>query len=199
MAILRTEWACAVKESDNPEYVARWHIIEPAFTAHQKGYYASSIRTLAPEVEGIASHVVVRNTLNGIRNKKEGLHLGATESVILRMLTVAGKIPELDKNGDLTHWLRMKSLVRYVEDIFCKRVDFEGQYNRIRSTSELNRHGISHGIQLGAFTHMNSLRLFLLLDAIHLYPSGVYRNGGNGLGLPSKKTAKQSTTEIICR
>ena len=167
---------------DNPLYAQRWQsILFPAFNAHCRGEYGLSISALAPLVEGFASHVVYKNKLVPAKKPKRGqLGLGATESVILRTLKVAGDEASLESDTtEVEHWLRVKSAIAFVEDIFCQSLAFEDDYERIhRIDRQPHRHGLLHGIQANAGTALNSLRLFLLLDTMHGLLQAYHARGG---------------------
>jgi hypothetical protein len=156
---------------DNPEYARRWSsILFPAFQAHTRGEYGLSINALAPLVEGIASHIVEKNVLRPAQKPRRGqLGLGSTKSVILRALRAAGDEVNLESDTtDLTHWVRVKSVLAYIEDVFCEDIEFERDYDYLHQDDrEMHRHGLLHGIQTNAMRALNSLRLFLLLDTMH--------------------------------
>ena len=140
-----------------------------------------SIKALAPLIEGISSHVVKKNMLLPSKKPRRGLlGLGSTEDVIIRTLKIAGDEANLENDTtDIAHWVRVKSALAYVEEIFCKPLDFESDYDRIHlSNRRLNRHGLLHGVQINAFMAQNSLRLFLLLDTMHGLLQGYIANGG---------------------
>ncbi len=167
---------------DNPEYARRWRqIVLPAFQAHTRGDYGLSISALVPLVEGISGHIVKKNMLLPTKKPKKGLlGLGSTESVILRTLKIAGDEDNLESDTtDLTHWVRVKSVLGYIEDVFCKPLEFEVDYDLIHlGNRQLHRHGLSHGIQINAMTALNSLRLFLLLDTMHSLLQTYIARGG---------------------
>lgn len=167
---------------DNPEYERRWSsILLPAFQAHARGDYGLSISALAPLVEGISSHVVEKNVLLPLQRPRRGqLGLGSTKSVILRTLSTAGnEVNEDSETTDLTHWVRLKAALAYVEDIFCEELEFERDYDYLHSQDcEMHRHGLLHGIQTNAMTAFNSLRLFLLLDTMHYLLHTYLMKGG---------------------
>lgn len=156
---------------DNPLYARIWRdYLLPAFRAHVRGEYGLSISALAPRVEGISSHVVKKNMILPQVPSREGvLGLGSPKSVILRALNTAGDEANLESDAtDIAHWMRVKSAVVYVEDIFCKKLNFERDYDFIHQRDhQVNRHAQVHGIQIHAATALNSLRLFLLLDTMY--------------------------------
>ena len=175
-------WQAVERWQDNPEYARRWSsILCPAFQAHVRGEYGLSISALAPLVEGIASHVVTKNLLFPARPPRRGrLGLGSTRSVILRTLSVAGDEVHMDNDTtDLMHWVRLKSALAYVEDVFCEELEFERDYDYLhRQDHEMRRHGLLHGIQISVMTALNSLRLFLLLDTMYGLFQTYLTNGG---------------------
>lgn len=167
---------------DNPQYARRWQdILRPALDAHRRGEYGLSISALAPLVEGISSHVVKKNTLLPAQKPRRGqLGLGSTESVILRTISTAGDEVNLESDTtDVAHWLRVKSVIRYVEDVFCEHLEFENDYDYIHLRDHRpHRHGLLHGYQISAMTALNSLRLFLLLDSMHGLLQNYIARGG---------------------
>jgi hypothetical protein len=93
---------------------------------------------------------------------------------------VAGDKVNVDNDAtDLTHWVRLKSALAYVEDVFCEELEFERDYDCLhRQDHEMHRHGLLHGIQTSVMTALNSLRLFLLLDTMYgLFQTYLTRGG----------------------
>jgi hypothetical protein len=163
---------------DNPEFCARWRYYEEAFKAHVQGLYSSSIRGLMPEIEGIASRFVYVNAIK-MKPNRPGLDLKKTASVVDRMLNVAADVANLDTQAtEMEHWIRVKSLKQFLENVFYENLDFEQNFDEVRNRRKLSRHGSLHGIQIGSVMAMNSLRLFLLLDTIHYILQVFTANGG---------------------
>jgi hypothetical protein len=163
---------------DTPEFCARWRFYEEAFKAHVQRLYSSSIRGLIPEIEGIAGRFVYVNGIK-VSPNRSGLDLKKTASVVDRMLNVAADIANLDTQAtDMEHWIRVKSLKQYLENIFYENLAFEQNFDEVRNRRKLSRHGSSHGIQIGSIMAMNSLRLFLLLDTIHYILQAYITKGG---------------------
>lgn len=158
---------------ENSVYARLWRVyLEPALRAHMNKDYGLSISTLTPRVEGISSYVVQRNDLRPhvVKNPRRGhLDLGDTKSVILRALNAIGDTRNLDQSHvSMSDWVRIKSAIGYIEDVFCKHLAFEQDYEHISDHERLmNRHGVSHGIQINVITPFNSLRMFLLLDTMY--------------------------------
>lgn len=171
------------KWQDNPEFARRWHdYLYPAFEAHMAGRYGLSISALLPMVEGISSHIVKENNLKPpFKPRKGTLGLGSTRSVIERALAKAGDVENLEHDAvDLSHWVRVKSALAFAKDDFCVELDFEKDYDFIHQRSrKLTRHGLLHGIQTGASTAFNSLRLFLLLDTMFYLLQHYAEHGGH--------------------
>lgn len=154
----------------NSEYAKRWSHILAALDSHIRGIYVASMRTLAPEIEGIAMQVVKQNSLKETSGSKKGkLNLGATRSTILRALQKVGDEALITSSSmDITLWVRLESILAFIKEDFCNTLDFEADYDRIRKGKyRLNRHSLLHGIQVEGFSALNSLRLFIILDTIH--------------------------------
>jgi len=151
---------------DDPEYAARRPIIEQALEAHRLKLYAVSIPALLAQVEGIANDFVHRNALMTVDGKM--LKLGKSGQVVQRTLEVTGCVDNVDVDSmDIIQWVMAEAVILYVENVSYENVDFASRYAELRKQRELNRHGTLHGIQINYYSAMNSLRCFLLLDALY--------------------------------
>lgn len=166
---------------DNPEFARRQPIIWQAFQSHSRKEYISSMRVLAPEIEGISKQLLIQNTPLKSPEAKQGL-----SQLHSPKLTIVGALHEaIDKayintsDADIVSWVRFKSTVEFAEEEFIKKVNFSSEYNSLRRGKySRNRHGNLHGMQLNGFTAANSLRLFMMLDAMYeIFQSYILRGG----------------------
>lgn len=166
---------------DNPEFTRRRDIIWAAFKNHKRKDYISSIKVLAPEIEGISKQVLIQNTPLKSPEGKAGLAQFHSPK-----LTVIGAIHEVvdqiqidSPKLDIISWVSFKSTVAFAENEFMKKIDFNAHYNDIRNGQyPHNRHGIAHGLQLAGYSAPNSLRLFMMLDAMYELFQNYILNGG---------------------
>ena len=144
--------------SDNKFFYDRMSIIENALKAHISEDYVLSIPTLLPAIEGVL------NEIAGIRrgNSKiselakeifsddyyEGMR-AASKDIIIEFISGSefyGSIPN--------EFFTLEEFPRWVKK------------NGYTETQILNRHAILHGIHINYASVENSLRAFLLLDAL---------------------------------
>jgi len=151
---------------DDPDFAARRPIFEQGLIVHQQKIYAASIPMLLAQVEGIANDFVHNNAVLTVDGHK--LKLGKSGQVVLRTLEVTGGIDNVDIDGvDIIQSAMAEAVIQYVQNVSYENIDFASQYAELRRRRALNRHGILHGIQINYYSAMNSLRCFLLLDALY--------------------------------
>ncbi len=164
----------------DPEFAARRKIIKRALQNHKLRWYETSIPALLAQLEGIASEFVHRSGYTLKTATGRTLELGKSTSVVQRTLEVMGGIDNMDIEAmDITHLVMVKASVQYIQNVSYKRTEFQTQYAELREQQELSRHGVLHGIQINYSSPMNSLRCFLLLDALYgvrRYYEGLYGN-----------------------
>ncbi len=135
---------------ENPLFTPRMRIFQDALEAHIAGKYTLSVPSLLPQAEGIAARVAGR--------------LPGKDSKAL-FETVGEKMPDF-----LSHLMK-EALLSYITDTAYSYVNFGefAEWLERRGVSEkeiLHRHAILHGVQTGYDSEENSLRAFLLLDAL---------------------------------
>jgi len=134
----------------NPLFAPRMHIFQDALDAHIAGKYTLSIPALLPQVEGIASQVV-------------GRFPGKSQEVIRQAVG--------ESHHKIFATVAEEALLLYITEVAYARVDFS-QFTRWLEQKELaeeqvlHRHAILHGVQINYDSEENSLRAFLLLDAL---------------------------------
>ena len=149
---------------DDPEYRARRPHIEEALHAHCLGMYIASISTLMPFPEGITSDEAYQSGL--VAPDGSPLKLGKTKRIIKSSIERAAS-SQSNSMTELKRDVMVKSLTSYINQIAFEDFDFAAVYEQLRQRKTLNRHGILHGLQLNYHSYMNSLRCFLLLDALY--------------------------------
>ena len=143
------------KESDL--FLSRMQIIEDAMEAHVNGKYTLSIPTLLPQVEGVLSSITGESAghpnqmfKDTILNKYPDYFYYISKNILLRLATspmlYGGITSEFFTPEKYPDWVIKKG---QLED------------------RPLNRHAILHGIQINYSSKENSLRAFLLLDALY--------------------------------
>lgn len=133
-----------------PRFKSRMTIIHDARDAHLQGKYTLSIPAVLPLVEGIASEIV---------NQQPG-----HPNPILREAIET-------RHTDLFQVIARDALLDYVMNRTYRFVRFNEfadwlQQNGLNQQQVLHRAGILHGIQTDYASEENSLRVFLLLDAL---------------------------------
>lgn len=152
---------------DNSFFRPRMGIIYDALETHINGKYTLSIPTLLPHIEGIARRIVETYNLPERSKLKDPLicrevHCGK-KGAITWPSAIFGEVAI----GDFTGWIAAESLLYFLEGtLYISQGDFQKNLDRLERESRLNRHSILHGIQIKYATPMNSLRCFLVLDAL---------------------------------
>lgn len=133
--------------SDNPFFGPRMHIIRDALEAHINGKYNLSIPTLLPQAEGIAGDYCKARKIEitGKERSKGGV-----------------KIKKAIESKIGPDRLATETLLWTIENSAYESTD------KIKDPfkKKLNRHGILHGQYKNYGYCSNSLRCFLLLDAL---------------------------------
>jgi hypothetical protein len=147
---------------DDPEYAARRHIFAQALQGHRAKLYALTIPTLLAQVEGIASDFIYGSTVGSTPK------LGKSGQVVQHAIQVAGTAGISDPdNSEVLHVVLVEAVIQHVQNVSFESTDFTAQYADLRKRQALNRHSTLHGIQINYSRGMNSLRCFLLLDALY--------------------------------
>ena len=149
---------------DDTEYAARRHIIEDALKAHCERRSTLTVPTLLIQAEGIARDFVRGNIYAPLPAKGSGKAPHVVERAVEAARIAAQQMP----NGlDIVDMVLVDAVLDYVQTVAFENSDFGTQYEEIRKRRRMNRHGIAHGIQINYHSAMNSLRAFLLLDALY--------------------------------
>lgn len=148
---------------DDPEYAARRHIFAQALQGHRAKLYALTIPTLLAQVEGIAGDFIHDSPASAPAPR-----LGKSSQIVRHAIEVAGNAGITDPdNAEVLHVVLVEAVIEHVQQVSFESTDFAAQYADIRKRRALNRHGTLHGIQINYPSAMNSLRCFLLLDALY--------------------------------
>ena len=149
---------------DDTEFAARRHIIEDALKDHCERRYTLTVPTLLIQAEGIARDFVRGNVYAPLPAK------GSSKAphVVARSVEAARIAVQQMPNGlDIVDMVLVDAVLDYVQTVAFSNTDFGTQYEELRNRRRMNRHGIAHGIQINYHSAMNSLRAFLLLDALY--------------------------------
>jgi hypothetical protein len=133
----------------NPYFSSRMRIFEQALEAHIKGNYALTMPTLFAQAEGIASEYVHRNGLPA--------RLGKTQEVITEAI---------ENSFTFSEMAIVDTLLAYVINSGYTYTDFTVEITKKKRAT--TRHTVLHGIQPNYHSQTNSLRAFLLLDALSI-------------------------------
>lgn len=151
---------------DDSEFAARQSIIEQALTAHRQKMYALTIPALLAQCEGIAGDFV--RSYVAPPGGKTAPSLGKSGQIVRHAIEAAGSAGIIDPDdADILHMVLIEAVLAHVQTVAFETANFSAEYARIRKRRDLNRHGTLHGIQINYATAMNSLRCFLLLDALY--------------------------------
>ncbi len=131
----------------NPLFVPRMKIIRDALDSHINGKYTLSVPTLLAQVEGIVNDFVVCMNLSLKPHKSEHLKEAIVHSPVV----------------NLSALLTFEGLLEIFEKVYESR-DFAKV--PLKKRGLFNRHTVLHGRQVGYDTQINSLRAFLILDAL---------------------------------
>lgn len=135
----------------HPLFSSRMHIIDDALDAHKTGKYTLSLPSLLPLIEGILNEYVTRNKLparcGNIRKVYEAV------------------IGDVD-NYSLTTWAIVQTLRYQLENSTYTYTKFEQELKKSPNGRSVSRHTVLHGISTNYHKPSNSLKVFVLLDAI---------------------------------
>lgn len=136
---------------NHPLFTPRMHIIRDALEAHCHGSYTLSIPTLMPQIEGILNDYVVTNNLSA--------KLGKIQKVYDAV------IGDPDEYG-LSGWAIANTLLYQLQTNTYVYTDFENELRRSANGRQTTRHTVLHGVTINYHKPINSLKIFVLLDAI---------------------------------
>jgi hypothetical protein len=115
----------------------RTRTVRQALRAHKAGFFAASIPTLYPLVDGLAAELVP--------NERGPVRAG----------------PAAKSHHAAAQTLRSETVVTIITEAFYQRYSFD---TAKRAPWSANRHAVMHGRVVNYGTEVNSLRVFLLLD-----------------------------------
>jgi len=139
------EWA------DHPLFRPRMHIIRDALDAHRDRTYTLSIPALLPQIEGILIEYV---TSSGI-------------DVRLRSIKdIYEKVIGDPLDYDMSTWVIASTLLYQLQTTTYSFSEFRTEITKSINTRTVTRHTVLHGIAVKYNTAANSLKAFLLLDAL---------------------------------
>lgn len=137
--------------ASHPLFQPRMHIIIDALDAHMNKKYTLSIPALLPLIEGILNDYVVKHKLTA----KCGKITNVYQAVIG------------DTDGyTFTTWAIAETLIYHLQNNTYAYSDFATELSKSSKTRKVTRHTVLHGITTNYHSPSNSLRIFLLLDAI---------------------------------
>ncbi len=139
--------AMVSKWETNSLFAPRMKIIRDALNAHLNRQYNLSIPTLLTQAEGIAGDFALYHEIPTKLTNKQVFTDALNETTVARM-----------------RFAIHESVTTFVDTTLYANKKFETL--PIRSKERINRHVILHGRQVNYGTERNSLRVFLLLDAL---------------------------------
>ena len=135
----------------HPLLAQRMHILRDALSAHQERRYTLSVPALFPQIEGVLIDFVATNGIDArLRSIKD-----VYEKVIGNPL-----------DYDMSTWVIATTLLYQLQTSTYLFSDFRTEVTKSLNTRVVTRHTVLHGISIRYDKAMNSLRAFLLLDAI---------------------------------
>lgn len=137
---------------NHPLFAPCMHIMRDALEAHCNGNYTLSIPSLLPQIEGILNDYVRVNNLNA----KFGKIARVYEAVI----------GDLGEYGLLSTWVIANTLLYQLQSSTYVYTSFESELAKSVQTRNTTRHTVLHGIAISYNRPANSLRVFLILDAL---------------------------------
>ena len=135
----------------NSLFSSRMHIFRAALKAHCEGTYTLSVPALLPQIEGILNEYVKVNNLEA--------KLGKIEKVYN---AVIGNLDEYP----LTSWAIASTLLYQLQTNTFTFTNFEIEFRKSANNRKTTRHTVLHGIAPNYDKPINSLKAFVLLDAL---------------------------------
>jgi hypothetical protein len=136
---------------DHPLFATRMHIIRDALKAHCGGRYTLSIPALLPQVEGILNDYVRTNNLSAKFGKIAEVYKAV--------------IGDVDKH-DLSTWAIANTLLYQLQSNTYVYTSFESELTKSVRSRKTTRHTVLHGVAVNYDKPANSLKVFLVLDAL---------------------------------
>jgi hypothetical protein len=136
---------------EHPLFAPRMHIIQSALDAHCDGSYTLSIPALLPVVEGILNEYVRINNLTA--------RFGSIHQVYNTVL-------EAQDRYSLATQAIVNTLLYLLRSNIYLFTDFENELGKSIQNRKTTRHTVLHGIDVNYDKPSNSLRVFLVLDAL---------------------------------
>ena len=141
----------------HPYFKNRMPILRDALEAHIEGKYTLTVPTLLTQVEGVASSILKKtagHTVDIMKNVVKNIDYG-------EFLQAALKDILIDFITSLAGYATIKPEY-FTPEKFSELLKAKGQLE----SQVMNRHAILHGVQINYASKENSLRAFLLLDAL---------------------------------
>ncbi len=136
----------------HPLFSLRMKIIQDSYVAHCDRKFTLSVPALLPLIEGILTYYVQENGLAAKIGKVDKIYKAA--------------VGELD-NQSLATWAIAQAMLHQFKTSTYAFTDLDAEYLKSINNRKITRHTIAHGAITKYDTHSQSLKLFLLLDAVH--------------------------------
>jgi len=140
-----------VKWNENQIFNSRMHIFNAALEAHCNRSYVLSVPTLYPQIEGVLNEFV---KTNGLAAK-----LGKIKEVYCSVIGDLNDYP-------IPLWAIATTLLYQLQTNTYNYTDFEAEFKKSSTNRQTTRHTLLHGIATKYDKPINSLRAFVLLDAL---------------------------------
>lgn len=141
-------------------------IFENALDAHKHSKWTLSIPALLPQIEGIAIDILRERGLDFSR-KSLVIKKSAKRKTAQTLASQVFSLLPID-SFSLSEMVAIYTLLHYLEGQLYGWTDFLGEANQSEEQDSLNRHAILHGVQINYASQENSLKCFLVLDALQL-------------------------------
>lgn len=135
----------------NPLFTSRMHIFKAALKAHCEKTYTLSVPALLPQIEGILNEYVKVNKIEA--------KLGKINMVCNAVLGNLGEY-------SFTSWAIVNTLRHQLQTNTYTSTDFEIEFKKSARNRKATRHTVLHGIATDYDKPINSLKAFVMLDAM---------------------------------
>lgn len=135
----------------NSSFAPRMHILKDALQAHCQGLYTLSVPAITPQVEGVLIDYVLDN--------KQVVNLRKIKEVYEAAIGNAD-------DYEFSKWVIATTLLYQLQTNTYVFTEFKDEIKKSVNTRQVTRHTVLHGVALKYDRPIDSLKAFLLLDAI---------------------------------
>lgn len=135
----------------NPSFAPRMHILKDALQAHCQGLYTLSVPAITPHIEGVLTDYVLDN--------KKIVNLRIIKEVYEAAIGNAD-------DYEFSRWMIATTLRYQLQTNTYVTTIFKDELRKSVNRRQVTRHTVLHGVALKYDKPINSLKAFLILDAI---------------------------------